>query len=117
MGSGFSITHFPSYSITKSPFKSAADLIDFLGHLYVTLRDSTGMVRHQRHGLFAVQNVDIRMMVGLLGGFGNLVHKLHGCLEVRELEHALDGDAVALPSRKPLERLLDFQVRQDCHFS
>jgi hypothetical protein len=56
------------------------------------------------------------MMVGLLRGIGNLVHELHGCLEVRELEDALDRDAAALPSWQFGQSLLDLRISQDCHF-
>src|SRR4051794_38191982 len=72
------------------------------------------VVRERQADLVPVVDEDVRVVIGRLGGVGDLVDEGDRALEALELEVADDPVAVAAPLAA-LEALADLLVAQPCH--
>src|ERR1041385_2895962 len=74
-------------------------------------------MRDQGHCNRVIADIDVRVMISLLGGIRHFIPKLHCRLEVRKAKDPLDCHSIALPAAEIPERLLNFRVCKHCHKS
>src|SRR3954469_19307759 len=84
--------------------------VDLLGKVEVHLGQAAFGLGAEDHAHLVVADVDVRMMVGLLGELRHAVHEVDSLREVFELERAFDVLAFNFPSGEVFERFLDLLV-------
>jgi hypothetical protein len=84
--------------------------VNLLRKVEVHVRQSTLAVRAQHDTHFVVADVDIRVVLGILGEFRDSIHEIDRLLEILEFERALDVLSFHFPRGKVLDRFLDLFV-------
>ena len=85
-------------------------LFDLLGERQIGRRDSTRVVRRQRHRHFRVANVDVGVVIHLVGHVGDASHERDAVGELVERVGFGEHVTPARPARKSAQRALNFQV-------
>ena len=92
------------------------EVADALGEFEVEFREAALAVGREDDADFRVADVDVRVVVVLLGEFRDAVHEINRRREVVELEDALDGSFFQFPFWKIFEGGFDlFGVEKIWH--